>query len=191
MGFAAPVMLAMGVAGAGISAAGAIEQGRAAQANALYQAQVARNNAIIAGQNESWTQASGAAQEAAQGMKTRALVGRTKAAFGANNIDVNSGSANKTVAATEEMGDLDAMTIRSNTARAAYGYAVQGESDTAQSKLLTTEAPQLAEAGDISGLGTFLSGASSVGARWAGYQTGAPQTTQSVATGEPMNILPG
>jgi hypothetical protein len=182
MGFAAPVMLAMGVAGAGISAIGAYDQGQAASANAQYQAQVARNNAAIAGQNETWTSASGAAEEAAQGMKTRARVGSIKAAQGANNIDPNTGSATSTSTAAREVGDLDAMTIRSNTARKAYGYAVEAESDTAQSQLLEQEGSQAKTAGDLSAAGTLLSGVSSVGSKWAGFQNNSPNAGSPTPT---------
>jgi hypothetical protein len=186
MGFAAPVMLAMGVAGAGIQAVGAYEQGQAQSQNAAYQAQVARNNAAIAVQNESWTSAQGAAEEAAQGMKARAVVGGIKARQGANNIAVDTGSAATVRSGATELADLDAMTIRSNTARKAYGYAVEGTSDTAESKLLTAESGQAAEGGDLSALGTFLNGASSVGAKYSAYQSSAPAPG---AVGPPLDLL--
>lgn len=176
-----------GLAGSGISAFGSYESGQAQSANAAYQAQVARNNAIIAGENETWTSASGAAQEAAEGMKTRAAVGRIKANQGANNIDVNTGSSVAVQTAAQKMGDLDAMTIRSNTARSAYGYAVAAESDTAQSQLLEAESSQAATGGDISALGTFLSGASSVGGKWAGLQNVTPSGGSGV--GQPLDLL--
>jgi hypothetical protein len=174
MGFAAPIL---GLVGAGVSAFGAMSQGNAASANASYQAQVAKNNAAIAAQNESWTSAAGASKEAAEGMKTRSAVGQIKATQGASNIDVNTGSAAKVSAGAAEMGELDAMTIRSNTSRQAYGYAVQQASDNAESTLLTSEASQDKEGGDLSALGTFLNGASSVGSKWANYQLGNPGTS--------------
>ena len=184
MGFAAlaPVFAGAGIAGAGISAIGSYESGQATAAAADYQSQVAANNAMIARQNASMTEASGAAKEAAQGMKTRAVVGSTKAAQGANNVDVNTGS-NAAVRQSEvKLGALDALTIRSNTAREAFGYEVAATSDTAQSQLLHQEAGQARTAGDISALGTFLSGASSVGQKYAGMQLG------STTPGQPLNL---
>jgi len=166
------LMLGMGVAGAGISALGAYNQGQAQGANADYQSQVAANNAMIARQNIGITEASGAAKEAAEGMKTRASVGAIKAAQGASNIDVNTGSAAAVRQAAGKLGALDALTIRSNTAREAYGYDVAATSDTAESQLLKGEAGQARQAGDISALGTFLSGASSVGQKFANLQLG-------------------
>jgi hypothetical protein len=175
MGFlmAAPVLAGIGLAGAGVSAFGAYEQAQAQAENAQYQAQVAQNNAAIARANAALTEASGAAKEAAQGMKTASTVGQTKATQAASGIDVNTGSAADVRLAESKLGALDALTIRSNTAREAYGYEVAATSDIAESQLLETEASQAKEAGDISALGTFLTGASSVGLKFQNMQLGS------------------
>jgi hypothetical protein len=162
--------LAVGAAGAGLSADAAYQKGQATGAAADYQSQVAANNSLIAEENESETAASGAAKEAALGMRTRAAVGETTATQGASGIDVNSGSAPAVRSSEQELGKLDALTIRSNTAREAYGYAVKSESDTAQSQLDTFEGAQARAGGDVSALGTFLNGASSVGGKFANLQ---------------------
>lgn len=156
----------LGIAGAATSAFGAYEQGQSQSAAATYQSQVAANNAMIAKQNIAMTEASGAAKEAAQGMKTAAGAGAIKAGFGASGVDVNTGSAANVRSAAGKLGALDALTIRSNTAREAYGYEVQETSDTAQSQLLQMEASQAKTGGDISALGTLLSGVSSVGGKY-------------------------
>jgi hypothetical protein len=172
-----------GLAGGGISAFGAYEGGKARAASADYQAQVAKNNAMIARQNASWEAASGAAKESAQGMKTAASAGTAKAAQGASGIDVNTGSAANVRGAIAKLGALDALTIRSNTARAVYGYEVAATSDEAESKLLSAEAKQAGTAGDISALGTFLSSASSVGSKYASMQTGSPSFNPGSSSG--------
>jgi hypothetical protein len=166
------VMLGVGLAGAAVSAGGAIAQGDAAKANADYQAQVAANNAMIARQNAVWTEQSGEAKVAAQGMKTAQAAGTAKATQGASNIDVNSGSAANVRQAIGKLGALDALTIRSNTARTAYGYEVAATSDTAEAGLLRQEGSQEQTGADIGALGTFLSGASSVGGNYAKWQMG-------------------
>jgi len=147
---------------------------------------VARNNAMIARQNAVWTEQSGVAKETAQGMKTAATVGGIKASQGASGIDVNTGSAATVRQAAAKLGALDALTIRSNTAREAYGYEVAATSDTAQAGLLEMEAKQAKTAGDVDALGTFLTGASSVGFKYKMLQLGAsgggsPQTNPLVA----------
>lgn len=166
------VALGIGAVGAGVSAYGTYEKGQADSAAATYQSQVAANNAAIDRQNIALTEASGAAKEATQGMKTAAAVGSIKAGQGASGIDVNTGSAANVRSAAGKLGALDALTIRSNTAREAYGYEVQETSDTANSQLLQSEASQAKTAGDIGALGTFLTGASSVGSKYAGLQMG-------------------
>ena len=165
-------LLAVGLAGAAVSAFGSVEAGNAAKASSDYQAQVARNNATIANQNVAWTAESGESKVAAQGMKTAANVGATKAAQGASNIDVNSGSASNVRVAEGKLGALDALTIRSNNSREAYGYEVASVSDTAESGLLTQQGKQQQIAGDIGGVSSFLSGASSVGSKYATMQLG-------------------
>ena len=168
---ALPVISAVaGVAGAGIAAVGAIGAGEAQSANAAYQAQVARNNAEIAKQNAAYTMESGQAQAAAQGMKARAAVGSLVAAQGANNVDVNTGSPADVRVGSKELANLDTKTIISNAARQAYGYQVAATSDTAEAGLLTQESSQAAEGGEISSLGSFLSGISSVGGNYLRYQ---------------------
>lgn len=159
-----------GGAGAGISAFGQYETGQANAAAANYQAQVAQNNARIALENAQLAAAEGAAKESAIGMKTAAGAGTAKAAQGASGIDPNTGSAAGVRQAIGKLGALDIGTQRANTATQVWGYEVAATSDTAQAGLLEQEASQAGEAGDISALGTFLSGASSVGSKYAPLQ---------------------
>jgi hypothetical protein len=169
----APVMLVAGLAGAGISAAGAYGSMEASSKNAAYQAQVAANNAKIALSNAAMDTQSGEISAANQGLKTRAAVGKTLSQQGASGIDVNTGSAPKVRAAESELGALDAMTIRSNAAKKAYADTVAATGDTAESQLLTAESDQASSAAPWSALGTFLSGASSAGGAFAKQSSGA------------------
>ena len=157
----------LGLAGTAISAGGAYAQGEAASANAAYQAQVAANNAAIAQRNARMDIQSGEVQATNAELKTRAQVGQEKATQGAAGIDVNTGSAPNVRTATEQLGALNAMTIRSNAAKAAYGQEVSATSATAQSQLLSAESQQYAEAAPLGAAGTLLSGASTVGGRYA------------------------
>src|SRR5262249_9682726 len=101
----------------------------------------------------------------------RAAGGKMKATQGAAGVDVNTGSAAAERVAATELGALDEMTSRSNTSREAYGYEVQATGDIAQSQLLETESQNYANATPISALGTFLTGASSVGGKYASMQS--------------------
>lgn len=169
MGFD-PVSIGLAAVGTGISAFGKYEEGQSKAANASYQSAVAANNAKIAAADATLDIQAGEVAAVNKGLQTRARVGQQKAAQGAAGIDVNSGSAVDVRAGTEEIGLLDALTVRSDASKRAYAKEVEATSDTAQSQLLTAEASQDETAGDLGSLGTLLSGASTVGKSWASYQ---------------------
>lgn len=103
-----------------LSAKGDYEK-RIADINASY-SEVAANDALKRGD-----------VEANQRMKqNRALVGAQRAAFAASGVDPNSGSAADVSAGTRTIGDFDALTIKNNAWREAWGYKVQGANYQAQ-----------------------------------------------------------
>ena len=174
----------MGLAGTAISAAGGImggimgaqgaeQQGQATSTADLYQAQVAQNNAAIAQRNASDEMMAGNTASMNSGLQTRAKIGTMKAGQGANGVDVNTGSAAAVRAGADQTGYLDALTIRDNSAKKAYGYEVQGTSDTAQAGLDTMGASNARAAAQISADTSLISGATSVGKALAGYQGAA------------------
>jgi len=80
-----------------------------------------------------------------------ALIGKEKAYAAASGIDVGTGSTTAVRAGTQEMGMLDNLTIRSDSAKKAYADEVQAGNFTAESQLDTMKSQQAAEAGDIGG----------------------------------------
>ena len=66
---------------------------------------------------------------------------------------------------------LDSLTIRSNSAKKAYGEEVQATSDTAQGVLDTAAGEQAKVAGDLGAGGSLLSGVSTVGGNYAKWQS--------------------
>lgn len=172
------------VASAGIGAFGAIRQGQAASEAASYQSTIAANNAKIAQQNASFQGAEGDANAAAKELQTRGKVGAITAAQGANGLDVNSGSAVAVRQSAAELGQLDAMTIRSNAARAAYGYQTSAASDTAQSALDKSTAANSKTAGYISGAGTLLSAGGNAALNYANFQGNQGFNTGGLNGGE-------
>ncbi len=167
----APLMAGVGLAGAGVSAAGSIEAGNAGQAAAAYRSQVAANNAKIAQTNARMDIQAGEVAATNQGLKTRAKVGEEKAAQGAAGVDVNTGSAVDVRAGTAEIGMLDALTVRSNAAKQAYGQLVNASNYETQSKLDLMEGEQAKKAGEIGAISSLLGGASTVGGNYAKWQT--------------------
>lgn len=162
--------LAATVAGGVVSYEGAQEAAKAQKNASLYQAQVAQNNASVANQNAQIATQAGAAQAEQQELKTRAAVGAIKASQGASGIDVNSGSALDTQKSQDVLGQLDALSIRSNAARQAYGYQNQAASYEGEAALDRSGASAATEAGNIAGTSSLLSAASSAGNTYNQYQ---------------------
>jgi len=138
--FASTAATVGGLVGTGVSAYSAVQQGKQQAASANYNAAVAANNAQIATQNATVAGQVGAEQTAIEQQRTRAAIGGIKAAQGASGIDINSGSAVDVRSSAEELGQLNAITVRSNAARTAYGYQSQAKSDAAQAELDQQEA---------------------------------------------------
>lgn len=182
---ASTVAAAAAVAGAATSAVGAISQGYAAAESArqegqarAYQAQVSRNNAIIAEQQAQRTEAAAAQQATAKSMEVAARVGRVKAAQAASGIDVNTGTAVDVQAGTRLMGKLDTDTLFSNKMLEAYGYRTRGADYTTQAGLddyrSRTAYGRMGDAvtsGYLKAGGTLLSSASSLPLKWSGGTT--------------------
>lgn len=164
------VALIAAVAGAAVSAYSAHEQGVAQQNQANYQAAVARNNQTIANQYAQVEIQRGQVLEEQKREETAQRIGAVRAAAGANGLDVNTGSPLRLQEDTAKLGELDALTIRNNSQRAAYGYQVQGMNFGAQAGLLDSEASNAARAGNLGMWSSIMGGASSVGNKWAQFQ---------------------
>ena len=162
----------LAVAAVAVAAYSAYSSASAQGAAAHYQSQVAANNATIAQQNANYAIAAGEEKAQMTSMQNAARIGQIKAAIGANNIDVNSGSAADVQTSQREIGKLDEETTMNNALLQAYGYQVQGTGFTAQAGLDTATAGQapVAEAGGISG--SLLSGAKAIPASWLGSGIG-------------------
>ena len=150
------VQQAMGGIGLGASLAGTAMSAVSAINQGDYQAQVAKNNAVIARANAGNALQAGAAQEQQQLFKTAGLVGAARAAGGSSGLDVNSGSQVNVRASDAALGNLGALTIRSNAARAAYGFDTQALAD-------DTSASNYTLAGQQGAIGDVFSGLAQAG----------------------------
>lgn len=136
MGFDPASLAIMATVGSSaIQGIGAIQQSQASAASAGYNAKVAGMNANIATTNANFAGAQGEQEVGVQGMKNKAEVGSITAAQGASGVDVNTGSSVNVRQSAAEVGMLNALTIRSNAAKAAYGYQTQSANDVAQAAL--------------------------------------------------------
>ena len=164
------VAVATSAAGAATSAMGAIKQGNAAQAAADYNAQIAGMNAVNNKNNAERAAAAGEQNAAQAELKGRAAVGAIRAAQAANNVDVNTGSAVDVRSSAAETGQLNALTIRNNAAREAWGYQNQAASNTAQASLDTMQGQAAQDAASITATSDLLSGAGKAAGGSGDYQ---------------------
>lgn len=105
----------------------AVEGGRRAQAAADDQAGIADYNANVADLQAADALARGTEQENKFRAGVRGIVGSQRAGTAAGNIDVSYGSAVDVQADAAFLGEQDALQIRTNAAREAWGFQVQGE----------------------------------------------------------------
>jgi hypothetical protein len=171
---AAIVSIASAVAGTAVSAIGAEKTASAESQAAAANAQIAAENQQAAQQNAAQASMAGEQQAAISQQRTRARMGGIIASEAAGGIDVNSGSAQQVQASNRAIGLEDALTIKSNAARQAYGYEVQGTNFGAQASLDTAQAANASQAGDITAASTILGGASTASSNYAKFlQSGA------------------
>lgn len=137
----------------------AVQQGNAAAASANYNAQVAEMNAGISDQNARDALERGKLEEQQKRQEIAAITGRQKASMAANGIDIGFGSPLDTLVDTAMLGEIDALTIRSNAAREAYGYKVDGANGRADAVLSRANAKSAKTGGYLSAFGTVLGGA--------------------------------
>jgi|GEM_PF-2661787 len=171
-----------------ISAGSSIMGGIASSNAADYQAQIARNNAVVAQQNAQWTSQAGTIQATNVGLKSREEIAQYKAGTAAKGIDVNTGSVKDVEAGATQNANTNVQTTQSNAEKQAYGYITQQKSYLDQASALESQASFdifggiLGAAGSLAGgIGNFgsmgsslASGASSIGNLFAPGQVNTP-----------------
>jgi hypothetical protein len=113
------------VVGAVVSAKGAYDSASAQKSSLGYEAAVARNNAQLAEYQAVNTEAIGAQREQQSRLHTASVMGAQRAGLAASGVELGQGSALDVLATTAHVGEMDAMTIKDNTARTAWARRVQ------------------------------------------------------------------
>lgn len=108
--------------------------------------------------------------EAAKRQQTAQMIGTERAALSAGGVDTSSGSPVRLQSDTTKLGEQDALTIRNNAARTAYGFQTQGIDYQAQSGLDMMKAKNATEGGELGAFSSLIGGASSVADKWAHYK---------------------
>ncbi len=99
-------------------------------------------------------------------MKAAQQRGAIRAAQGASNIDVNSGSNKAVQESQNKIKDIDLGTIRSNAAKVAYDYRSKAVMDENQAQLDVMAGENAKEAGQINALGSIIGAVGTVSSKW-------------------------
>ncbi len=113
------------VAGLVLGVAGGVQQANAQKANAEFQEDQAKENAKGAEAQAQSATMTGLVEEDRQRQRTRAFLASQRTTLAANNLDMSTGTPLELLGDTAAMGEQDALTIRANAAREAWGYRSQ------------------------------------------------------------------
>lgn len=150
------ITAAVAVVGAGaISAYGQYQSGRAARSTANF-------NASIEDMQADDAISRGLVAEREQRKQTRGLIGAQRAAYAGQGVALDEGTPLAVQSETAGMGELDALRIKNNAAREAWGYRVGA----ANSRLSGKYAARAANTQAIATLATTGSSA------YSGYRQG-------------------
>lgn len=141
-----------------LGAVGQIQQAQAQAAAARHNAKVQEMNAKIARDRARDAIERGAKEEQRKRMEVAKIIGQQKVAYAANNVDLNFGSPLDTVVDTAVLGELDALTIRTNAYREAYDHQVDAANMKAGANLSRAEARAASTGGFLAAAGTVLGG---------------------------------
>ena len=145
------------------------KQGELAQQASESQAQITDYNAQVADLQATDAIERGAEAESKFRTQVRGAIGAQRAGIAGGNVSVGFGSAVDVQADAAYLGELDALTIRTNAGREAWGYKVQGEDLRRRAAVQRKEGANYAEAGrqnatasNIAAAGTLLGGTTSL-----------------------------
>lgn len=135
-----------------------------AQASSLrgrFANNVAERNATLAERQRDDALNLGALEENRYRGRVAQESGSSRAAAGAAGVDINTGSAHDVRISQELVGEIDALTIRNNAARQAWGYDVEAANHRMQGRLALLAGENEAATQRASSVSTLLTGAAS------------------------------
>jgi hypothetical protein len=148
---------AASILGTGMSAFGGMQQGR-------YQAAVAKNNQRLAERQAEDALRRGDLAEDQQRRKTGLILGTQRAGLAGQGTALDEGSPLDIVGDTAMVGETDALTIRSNAEREAWGYRAQAMNFGAQADI------ERSRAGLLGTGASLLGGGVGILDRWSTYR---------------------
>lgn len=125
----------MGIIQGGGNLLAAYLQSEAIRSKGDYDARMARLNSQISGIQATEAMERGDIAAGHVLDSTRHLIGAQRAAGAAQGLDVNSGSLNELQQNARTMGDLDALTVKNNAWREAWGYRVDAQNEESKAEM--------------------------------------------------------
>ncbi|WP_334151657.1 virion core protein, T7 gp14 family [Hyphomicrobium sp.] len=141
-----------------IGAAGQVQQAQATAKANRYNAQVQKMNATIADNRAKDAIERGKLEEQRKRQEVARLQGAQTAAMAANGVDLSFGSPLDVLVDTAALGEIDALTIRTNAYREAYEHKVDAANKRAGAQLSSMSADAAKTGGYLSAAGTILGG---------------------------------
>jgi hypothetical protein len=170
---------ALMVGGGLLSGAGQISSANAQSKAARYNAEVQRNNAMLAERQAKNVLEAGMREEQKQKAMTQQLIGKQQAAMAASGVDTTFGTPLDRMVDTAMQGAIDDLTIRVSTYRQYDDVRNQAVSYRNQAALYDMEAKNSRTAGI---LGAFGSMASSFGSAYSNAVKMNPKVSSSPIT---------
>lgn len=138
------------------SLSSSIQSAGALKSQGVYEQSVAETNKKIADYQASDALKRGDKAVAEHNKAVRSLLGKQRASLAAQGIDISSGSAADIQSDTQYLGALDALTIKHNAAREAFGYQTQAIGYGAQGRFASLAANNQANNTLLTGGMNFL-----------------------------------
>ena len=173
----------LAIIGLAAGAAGSVLKGVTAAESASYNAQVARNQAIVESQNAQHAAGATAATTEEAGLKARAEGGNVRAAVAANNLDVNTGSPADVQTSQRVIGGFNEAVTANKGAEAVYGYQTQATNEASQAILDQSQVIPDILGGVLGGVGDIAGGASNLPGGGGGG-SGGPGTYDWMMSGQ-------
>lgn len=163
------ISLASTAASTGIGIIGAIQQGKAQQEQAEYQANVEKRNQDLAEQQASAQRKEGYDNMIAKRQETAKLIGRQRAIAGASGAAVDVGSNLDLQADTAALGELDAINIYNRGLDSAYQSELQAWNYGQNAAGYNAQAKSAQSSGWANAASTALGGIAQMGSTWGNY----------------------
>ncbi len=157
------------IASTAFSVFGQIQGGIASRNQANFQAQVARNNQIIAQRRADDARTRGRIASGENDLQTRLRIGRERTIFATTGQEVDVGSALDITSDTAALGKLDSLRIINNAEREAAGFEAEGSNFASEALLQDATGRNAITASGTRAFGTLLTGIGSVNQKWYNF----------------------